>query len=687
MSLPKGSSLYANLRISGSQIRLLTILSATTEVSCRLEVAELGGEIQFNALSYVWGDPTVTEAILVNGHKVQVTTNLVSALRYAPHHLSESKHAKSMKLWVDAICINQKDITEKNDQVSLMKDIYSQSGIVLCWLGLPCDSIHAAMDAVEVVAWERYIRDADGMYPRYQHELLDRFERLRNHVKRLNAIDAKGYSLLVEETSLISGIAGDIEVYAIADTLQHTTKVIFGVLQESHGMVLGLCANALASTSHEVRNWHDQFRTWANKLDVNLMKYSHPIGFLLALLSYRVRKFDQMCYEYFMQLHYDEAYRNLTWLKQYPWLCEIKETVGEAPRGPAQPLFDASYWSRIWIRQEIILAHHPVFVCGSRSLSLETLESFAAWVQWIVNTNNSDLLKKAELTRLVLAHQLIWKLLRHIFASRQTIGFSARSLFRLEDPKNNIWWASPDARATDPKDYYYGFLGITNLNLAPDYDPNKSVGFVCQEFMVEYLRSTRDQSNRPAGGPLGLLMFAGVGYGWDVDPDMPSWGPNLPGQAQAKSSSRGDSDAIIFPDTQGLDCIFKSRSDAIIVGSRMDVSVLILDRVKAIGPTVSDYGRPEFLHSTGLPITWPLDFALRHKSYVSGGHPLTALCSLLEPSSESCNNSDRFPIEDCLGFVKFLARSGRPFKSRVGFARLFYLKDLFDQVPVSIRFT
>ncbi|KAK7225101.1 hypothetical protein V2G26_013104 [Clonostachys chloroleuca] len=133
--LPEGSSLYANLKISGRQIRLLTILSTEPEISCRLEVAELKGELSFNALSYVWGDPRVTKAILVNGHRILVTINLVSALEYAPYHLRKSKHATSKKLWVDAICINQEDIAEKSRQVSLMKHIYSQSDIVLCWLG------------------------------------------------------------------------------------------------------------------------------------------------------------------------------------------------------------------------------------------------------------------------------------------------------------------------------------------------------------------------------------------------------------------------------------------------------------------------------------------------------------------------------------------------------------------------
>lgn len=40
-------------------------------------------------------------------------------------------------VWVDAICINQADseVQEKEQQILLMKDIYSQAGRVFIWLG------------------------------------------------------------------------------------------------------------------------------------------------------------------------------------------------------------------------------------------------------------------------------------------------------------------------------------------------------------------------------------------------------------------------------------------------------------------------------------------------------------------------------------------------------------------------
>ncbi|KAK5094375.1 hypothetical protein LTS08_008594 [Lithohypha guttulata] len=42
---------------------------------------------------------------------------------------------QSRIIWVDALCINQKDDAEKSWQVGLMRDIYQQSSQVLAWLG------------------------------------------------------------------------------------------------------------------------------------------------------------------------------------------------------------------------------------------------------------------------------------------------------------------------------------------------------------------------------------------------------------------------------------------------------------------------------------------------------------------------------------------------------------------------
>ncbi|KAM0256149.1 hypothetical protein ACHAQJ_005126 [Trichoderma viride] len=117
------------------EIRLLSIASPISKgniISCSLQTISLNkAKDNFYALSYVWGDASDTAPILVNGHTFQATRNLVEALHHVPIAEPRCKQA----LWVDAVCINQHDIPERNSQVSIMGHIYKYAHKVVCWLG------------------------------------------------------------------------------------------------------------------------------------------------------------------------------------------------------------------------------------------------------------------------------------------------------------------------------------------------------------------------------------------------------------------------------------------------------------------------------------------------------------------------------------------------------------------------
>lgn len=123
------------------QIRLITIDHLPTQdvtdhslITCSLRTAILGAsENSYQALSYVWGNAHDTETILVNGQRFQATRNLVQALMHVGNRDPTTR--KRTALWVDAICINQNDIPERNTQVSVMGTIYRNASDVLCWLG------------------------------------------------------------------------------------------------------------------------------------------------------------------------------------------------------------------------------------------------------------------------------------------------------------------------------------------------------------------------------------------------------------------------------------------------------------------------------------------------------------------------------------------------------------------------
>lgn len=238
-----GPSIYTNLKIEGRQIRLLTIVSTAPEVTCQLEVADLKDGPAFNALSYVWGDPTITETIVVNGIKVQVTENLACALKYAPQLLNQASGEAIMKLWADAICINQKDIAEKNHQVPFMKDIYSKADIVLCWLGPPSEPIFEAMNLMEIVARERLASGADDEDLKLQHGLVELTQRLENQANELREALENQHIPVVDETTPESAPLGDVEANALTKSLQDATQMIFEILQRSGGIRPGLDLN------------------------------------------------------------------------------------------------------------------------------------------------------------------------------------------------------------------------------------------------------------------------------------------------------------------------------------------------------------------------------------------------------------------------------------------------------------
>lgn len=119
-------------KLDGRSIRKLHLLSGkwAEPVHCQLSIISLNDSPDYEALSYAWGDRRVTRNINVNGHVVPVTVNLEEALRQLRHT------STPRDLWVDALCINQLDITEKTHQVGMMADIYNRCTRVIIWLGM-----------------------------------------------------------------------------------------------------------------------------------------------------------------------------------------------------------------------------------------------------------------------------------------------------------------------------------------------------------------------------------------------------------------------------------------------------------------------------------------------------------------------------------------------------------------------
>jgi hypothetical protein len=121
--------LYQKLQEEDS-IRLLILEPGNhnSPISCRLEEVRLSAKPIYKAVSYTWGEPALSHSICINGRPMRVRYNLFMALLYLRH----MSHTQT--LWIDALSINQDDISERNQQVRIMGQIYKDSQLTVVWL-------------------------------------------------------------------------------------------------------------------------------------------------------------------------------------------------------------------------------------------------------------------------------------------------------------------------------------------------------------------------------------------------------------------------------------------------------------------------------------------------------------------------------------------------------------------------
>ena len=131
---PSKESIYstAPLRLSEREIRLVELQrnDASDIPICRLcSYPVEGPHPPYIALSYAWGEDVHYEHINLNENLLSVGRNLWQFL----HQMRLSGRYNTY--WIDAICIDQNNIKERNHQVQMMRQIYSNADSVYIWLG------------------------------------------------------------------------------------------------------------------------------------------------------------------------------------------------------------------------------------------------------------------------------------------------------------------------------------------------------------------------------------------------------------------------------------------------------------------------------------------------------------------------------------------------------------------------
>ncbi|KAK0101813.1 hypothetical protein ONS95_006963 [Cadophora gregata] len=124
-------------------IRILTLYPGEpgSRLEGRLDFANIDQQPKYEAISYVWGDPTRCDEIVIEGKSLGLTKSISDALQRMRHE------TETRKLWADQVCIDQDNLSERGHQVKFMSTIYKNTTTVLVWLGP--DETKSAVPALE----------------------------------------------------------------------------------------------------------------------------------------------------------------------------------------------------------------------------------------------------------------------------------------------------------------------------------------------------------------------------------------------------------------------------------------------------------------------------------------------------------------------------------------------------------
>jgi hypothetical protein len=138
---------YESLKESEKEIRLIRLAAGCSPesdetVQCVLEPYSLISRqpIPFVAISYCWGISTEKRVVRIGGLSLTVPASAEEVLRVALQVEGSSSY-----IWIDAICIDQSNLLERNQQVALMGTLYTKAHRVLVWLGNSSAGVERAL--------------------------------------------------------------------------------------------------------------------------------------------------------------------------------------------------------------------------------------------------------------------------------------------------------------------------------------------------------------------------------------------------------------------------------------------------------------------------------------------------------------------------------------------------------------
>ena len=125
--------IWQPLNIARREIRLLLLDPSSdfaAPLSGCLSSVSLDDQPSYNAISHAWGRAGNVQTLRLDGKPMVITSEIGTCLRHFRYH------ARVGALWIDAVCIDQENLTERSNQVELMRHIFSRQQSLTSGLGI-----------------------------------------------------------------------------------------------------------------------------------------------------------------------------------------------------------------------------------------------------------------------------------------------------------------------------------------------------------------------------------------------------------------------------------------------------------------------------------------------------------------------------------------------------------------------
>lgn len=144
---------HTPLEDASCQIRLLRIHPGDgDEIHCTIAAYDVASAPEYSAVSYTWGPRENPKTIWIDSKPFKVTQNCHCALWQARLHFPYWQAQLDWLgnfVWIDSVCIQQSNLSEKGEQVGMMGDMYGHSALVFACVGAHDETSRLLMESIE----------------------------------------------------------------------------------------------------------------------------------------------------------------------------------------------------------------------------------------------------------------------------------------------------------------------------------------------------------------------------------------------------------------------------------------------------------------------------------------------------------------------------------------------------------